>query len=110
MSGDFAGAPFGQLEQPIGQRPLKSAEGRAMDCMDDNRHSCSAGGEATDYSGFTTMSVDDVWLLRSKDFLKRPQCLNVFPRPNWPNQLRNYPKGAGLAGKLPLKGTFRAVG
>jgi hypothetical protein len=78
--------------------------------MDDNWDARSGRGEATNDSGFATVSVHYVRLLRSKDLLKRAKRLNVFPRPNRANQFGNDTKGAGLVGKLPLKGTFLTVG
>jgi hypothetical protein len=60
MSGEPSSRTFGSQEGPVGQRALKSAEGRPVNGVDDYRHTRLVGGPASENTGLAAVGVNDV--------------------------------------------------
>ena len=62
VGGDAPGALFGGAKDEVRQPTLKTAEGRAVDGVDDDGHAGAGGGEAPKDAGLAAVGVDDVRL------------------------------------------------
>ena len=107
MRGDSGGVTFGGGKNPVGQRALKRAEGRAVNVVDDHRHARAPGREAAENSRLAAVGVDDVGLLFAQDFFQLAQREPVFQRMNRADEFGHAREDFRRAGRIQVPANLR---
>ena len=66
MGGNAGGALFGGAEDRVGQPPLKRAERRAVNGVENDRHTSTRRGETAEDAGFAAVGVNEVGPARAE--------------------------------------------
>jgi hypothetical protein len=99
VSGDFGGAPFGGAKKQVGDRPLKGAERRAVNRVNNDGNPRAPRRQAGQEAGFAAVSMDDARRRGAKHFDQTQPGQKIAPRMNGTNQRRQDGQQFRLAAK-----------
>src|ERR1044071_2026940 len=90
MGCDAGGQSFGRAKGDVAQVSLEGTKGGPMDGVDNQGYTSSSCGQATQYTGFAAMGMDDVRPAGTKEREQSLKRKGVLPRMQVANQFRNF--------------------
>lgn len=104
------GEAFGGGEDPIAQRSLKWTERRAVNGVNDDGHSRTPGGEASEHAGLAAMGVNDVGPAFAQQAGEFKHGERVVPGMNRSDEMPGGAQDTGAVGEGGFQRAFRANG